>query len=52
MTSTVPLTRPSVGSLSNQNDTSLLEVTLILSVEYTIKDIDFINPELLLEVLK
>ena len=52
MTSTTPLTQPSTSSFSNQNNTPLLEAILILSVKYTIKDIDFINPKPLLEVLK
>ena len=52
MTSTTPLTQPSTSSFSNQNNTPLLEATLMLSVKYTIKDPDFINPKPLLEVLK
>ncbi len=52
ITSTIPLTRPSIGPLGNQNDTSLLEATLMLSIKYTIEDPDFINLEPLLEVFK
>ena len=52
MTSTTPLTQPSIGPLGNQNNTPFLEATLMLSVKYTIEDPDFINPKPLLEVLK
>ena len=52
MTSTTPLTQPSIGPLGNQNNTPFLEAMLMLSVKYTIKDPNFINPKPLLEVLK
>ncbi len=52
MTSTVPSTRPSVDSLGNRNDTPLSEATPMPSVEYTMEDPDFINPEPSPEVLK
>ena len=52
MTSTTPLTQPSIGPLGNQNNTPFSEATPMLSVKYTMKDPDFINPEPSLEVLK
>jgi hypothetical protein len=52
MTSTTSLIQQNKGSFSSQNNTPPIEVMLVLSINYTIKDLNLINPKPLLEVLK